>query len=415
MATESGVAAPSAGSAAQEVDDGTLELVGKKLGGTIAKSTPAESAEQKSERETAEALANETPEEKSAREAEETARANETPEQKTARETTERAELLANETPEEKTAREAEETAEAAANSPEALAAKKLAEENAQFVGVKLKDLPEPVRKRVEDVLNARIGKISADTKAEKARVEAEQTRLAARVEELSGELEEAKKGGSRAQVQIPGVHPLFLVGAESELDDRIRAIEEFEDFADRNRDGFNLPESENHDPKQPTWTAADIRARARELQREKDKVIPEARANFKTRAEKDTALKAQFPALFDRKSDEYRTAQTLAKTMPELRRHADMNELIARLILGGKALAALKPGAAAPVTRTAPIVPRKAPRVPGGGGPAKGSDLARHPADERPAASEAVKNVMKDPSNRKTFESAVGALIADL
>lgn len=299
---------------------------------------------------------------------------------------------------------------EPAAGEPEAgksaadKAAAKLADETKQFVAVKLKDLPEAVRTRVQSVIDARLGKISSDAKAEQARLET-------RVEELSDELEETKAKVGSAPVNIPGVHPLMLIGSEKELDDRLTRIEAFEDFADQYPEGYEGDGTE----KDPAWTAEQIRAKVRELKRERERIIPAARENLKARAVKDTELKTKYAALFDRKSEDYRSAQALVKLMPELNRHPDKNVLIARLILGEKALADLgKPKGGTPGTK-APVIVKKAPRVPGSGGPAKGSVVAGNPAGERPAADSAVRKVMQNPGDKRAFNSAVEALVGNL
>jgi hypothetical protein len=283
-------------------------------------------------------------------------------------------------------------------------AAAKLADETKQFVNVKLKDLPEAVRTRVQSVLDARIGKISADSKAEQARLET-------RVEELTDELEETKAKVGSAPVSIPGVHPLMLIASEKELDERLERIDAFEDFAEQYPEGYDGDGTE----KDPAWSAEQIRTKMRELKRERDRIIPAAKENLKVRAVKDAEVKAKYPALFDRKSEDYRSAQALMKLMPELNRHADRSVLIARLILGEKALAELgKPKTGKPGDKT-PVTVKKAPRVPGGGGTARGSVVARSSADDRPAADSAVQKVMKNPSDKNAFKGAVAALISDL
>ncbi len=292
---------------------------------------------------------------------------------------------------------EAAETDEAKA------AAAKLADETKQFVNVKLKDLPEPVRLKVQSVVDARIGKISADAKAEQARLES-------RVEELTDELEETKAKVGTAPVSIPGVHPLMLVASEKELDDRLARIDAFEDFADKYPEGYEGDGTEND----PAWTAEQIRTKMRELKRERDRIIPAARENIKARAVKDAELKAKYPALFDRKSEEFRSAQALMKLMPELNRHPDKSVLIARLILGEKALAELGKPKGKPGEKT-PVTVKKAPRVPGAGGAARGSVVTRTSGDEKPAAASAVQKVMQNPADKGAFKGAVAALIDDL
>lgn len=246
-------------------------------------------------------------------------------------------------------------------------ATKAYAADTAKLINAKLKDLPTEVRQKVQSVIDARMGAITAKERAK-------YDKLATRNDELENELAEAKKSGG-SPVNVPGVHPLFLAPSEAAVDAREEEIEKFEDWAADHPEGFNLEDSENYDPKQPSYTAAQISSRLRELNRERSRIIPAVRANFQKRAALDADVKKALPSLFDRKSDDYATAQAILKAQPELRRHADMNVLIARQILGEKALAALVKGTTAPAKSV--IAPKKAPRVPGSGGAAKGSVVA--------------------------------------
>lgn len=342
----------------------------------------------------------------------------ETAEQKTARETKEAAAAEAaeaddgtegEETDEEKTAREAEEAkATAAANTPEAKAAAAQAADTKKFVELKLKglDLPDETKKIVQGVIDSRIGFISVKAKAEQARLEA-------LVEQLSDEVEAAEKGKG-APINVPGIDPLYFVGSEQDLTARETEIESFLKFAALNPDGSEGDAAQGI----PPWSAEQIQQRRRELLRERDLVIPAVKKNFAARVTHDTELKAKLPSLFDRKSEEYRSAQALLKQIPELRRHPNVSVLLAQLILGAKALADVgkaktTPAAAAGTTGAAVI--RKAPRAPGGGGPGRGSVITGNSAGGKPAASEAMKQVMSKPGDKKAFEGAVGALLADL
>lgn len=388
MAKPTGEAAPS-NTAGIEVDDDIMSAAAGRLGVTLPKAAP------QNEPKPADETADEEPaDEESGDETPETT------EEKVAAEaaTAETAEADESEDGEKET-----EEAPAAGKVEADKAAAKLADETKQFVNVKLKDLPEAVRTRVQSVLDARIGKISADSKAEQARLET-------RVEELTDELEETKAKVGTAPVNVPGVHPLMLVASEKELDDRLTRIDAFEDFAEQYPEGYDGDGTE----KDPAWSAEQIRTKMRELKRERDRIIPAAKENLKARAVKDVELKSKYPALFDRKSEDFRSAQALMKLMPELNRHADKSVLIARLILGEKALAELGKPKGKPGEKTQVTV-KKAPRVPGGGGTARGSVVARSSADDRPAADSAVQKVMQNPSDKNAFKGAVAALIHDL
>ncbi len=408
MAKTKGEAAPKKPAMVEEdVSDDIMTAAASKLGvnldfkpesgGEAEASTEAPEAEEAGEAEdgeTAEADSTETAEEKTTRETAEAAAREESPEAKAARE------AEAEETDEEKDAREAEEAA--AAETPEAKDAAALAAETKKFVNLRLKDLPELTRKRVEAAIGARIGPVIGKSRAEQARLEA-------RVEELTDEVEEAKKSAT-APVNIPGVHPLELVATSAELDTRLEQIDAFEEFAADNPDGTE------GDPAKgiPPWTPEQIRGKMRELKRERDRVIPAVRAKLQARASIDADLKKSYPALFDRKSEDYRSAQALLKQMPELRRHANANVLIAQLIQGAKALAdkAKLPAAG---SKPAATEPRKAPRVPGAGSSGRGSPISTPAGAGKTNAAAAITRLNQNPGDRGAYNEAVMATVGEL
>lgn len=281
--------------------------------------------------------------------------------------------------------------------SDEEKAKRALAQENADYIAANLKNLPPELKKQVQGVLDKRIGKITA-------KAHAETDRLSARVEELATELEEAKAAKPAAAPALPGVHPLMLAESETVLEEHLSQIEAFEDFAADNPDGFEGDQAKGL----PAWTPDQIRKQLRELRRVRERVIPAARANLQARAVQDAELKKTFAPMFDRKSEDYRSAQALLKTMPELRRHPNASVLVARLILGERALAALTK----PAAKSKPLaaVIRKAPRVPGGGAPAKGGALDAQRGQGTDSAS-AVKNYMKAPSSGGLAAAVAGFL----
>lgn len=292
--------------------------------------------------------------------------------------------------------------------------AEKLNQETAKLLKTKLKDLPDDVRTTVQSFMDERTAQITGKAKSEN-------DRLGTRVTELTSELETLRDKGV-VPVVIAGVHPALLADSAEQIDQEVEQMEEFEDWAERFRDGFNLPDADNHDPKQPSYTADQIRQQLRTVQREKDRVIPAARAKLTDRQKTDEKIKAAMPALFDPRSAEYARAQALLKAQPYLRSRADQNVIIAQQILGERALQQLqqrqapgkKPGNSAPnaagkkpVAGAAPI--KRAPRAPGDGAPAHGSPLDRE--DQRPAASAAVKQFTKT-RTKTDLRSAVGALL---
>lgn len=284
------------------------------------------------------------------------------------------------------------------------------AAETAKQVRAKLKDLPEAQRKLVQSVIDERIAQITGKAKADN-------DRLGATVTELTAEVEQLRKDGP-VPVQIAGVHPALLAETPAQIDQELDKIEQFIDWADLNRDGYNLPDSDNYDPKQPTFTAEQIRARLREVNREKDRVLPQARQKLADRASEDAKLKAVLPALFDPRSAEFAEARKILAAQPHLRSRADQNLIIAQQILGAKALqqlqrAAPKPGNSATnagkSAAAAKPPARRAPRAPGDGAPAFGSPLDR--SGQQPAPTEAVEKFTKDKS-RAGLKNAVRGLM---
>lgn len=290
---------------------------------------------------------------------------------------------------------------------------KVLREEMAAALHSKLKDLPEETRKTVQSFMDERIGQITAKARSEN-------DRLGARVTELTGELDSVRKTGP-VPVVIPGVHPALLADSTEQIDKHVDQLDEFEDWAETNREGFNLPESEGYDEKQPSYTGEQIRARLREVRRDRERVIPAARAKLTERAKVDEGLRAVLPAMFNAAAPEYAQAQAILKAQPHLRSRADQNLVIAQQILGQKALqqlqkrpaaAAKKPGDKAPNTGPRPAIAapaRRAPRAPGDGAPALGSPLDQ--PGQQPAADSAVKRFTKT-GDRRDLVKAVGALV---
>jgi transposase len=281
--------------------------------------------------------------------------------------------------------------------------AKALSAEHAQLVNAKLKDLPKEIRGRVQSILDGRIGGILKKHTSEKAQLEEQ-------VSGLSAELEEAKSSRGGAVI-VPGVHPLFTADNEAVIEQRIEAIEAFEDWADKYKDGY---EGDGTD-KDPSYTADQIRARLREVRRERDRVVPAARANLAKRRELDAKVREFYPQLFDPKSPDYLARQRILKTMPELRRFADASVLVLQQVLGERALTELLQKRKAPDKdkggrKGSDEQPprRKAPRAPGSGGAAKGSVVVHR--KEAPATSEAVKK-FTETRTRASLVDAVGAI----
>jgi hypothetical protein len=296
---------------------------------------------------------------------------------------------------------EGEGEGEEAAPTPEELKAKAaadaLAAENAKLVATALKDLPEDTRKRVQAVIDSRIGKVIAKERAKT-------DEATARISELETALAEAEASKGTAPVAVPGVHPLMFAKSESELDTRLQQIDAAEEFFIRHEDGYEG----NGTPEDPPISAADLKLRWRDLARERDRIIPAARQALRERTAHDATLRQTAPTFFDLKTEDGRALQATLKLMPELRRHPDATALAMQFVLGQRALAALKAKAAAPAAAVKPA-PKKAPRLPGTGSPAKGADAA--PSRSASAAPAAMQK-LSSATDTRGVQSAVAEML---
>lgn len=279
-------------------------------------------------------------------------------------------------------------------------------EETTKIVSSRLKDLPAAQRKTVEAVIGERIAKISA-------RKQADVDRLKTRVVELNDELVTARKGGG-SKVALQNVHPTMLVETAEELNAYADTLEEHESMLEAVRDTGVEADAEKG---QPGYTAEQIRARLRDIRKERERILPAARDLLAKRQADAASVKAALPTLFDPTTDEYRQADKLRRQLPELRRHPDAETIIAKIVLGTIALEGLtkENGRRAPVRKTTSevrqttVTTRKAPRAPGRGSAALGSVLD-DPRQQQSDASGAVKTFMKT-RNRSDLVSAVRAI----
>jgi hypothetical protein len=395
--------------AGEDIGDDVMNEVASNLGGTLG---TAETPEVDGN----EGAAEETDEEKTAREAAEAGTAGageggeveETEEEKTAREAAEaEAAGAGEETAEKKATREAAEAESAASNPGKAekdAAAAQLAD--------KLKDATPEARAAAQAVIDGIIDGVVVKERAET-------TRLGARVTELAAELETAQK--AKGPTIVGSVNPVFMADDEAPIDAREAEIEEFERWAARNANGSNLPDAKDYDETKPSYTAEQIEQRLTQVLHEKKKILPAARANLQERAKIEKNLRIIYPAIFDPKAPEYAQVQQVLKVLPELKQFADHRVIALKQILGDRALADLlakrkkesspkgkieQPKGATPPKKTPP-------RAPGGGAPAKGGVL--DPRGKQAAAPDAVKKVMSNPGDKTAFRAAVGSLLTDL
>lgn len=265
-----------------------------------------------------------------------------------------------------------------------------------------LKKLPEGARKAAHAIIEKRIGKITAKAKAREAELDT-------RVAELESQLAEAREAaeGKPARATIVGtVHALLLDPSETAIADYIANVETFEDWVAAHEDGYE-PSAEDAAKGAKAISKAELRSRLRALQRERDKLVPQARDLLAKRATAEADARKIIPAFFDAKKPEYQAARTLLREQPELKRFPDHMVRAAEIVLGRKALAELRQAANQPKR---PAAPPRAPRAPGGNHPAKGGFEQRKPA-ARTDASSALKKFTKAPT-RETLESVAGDFI---
>ncbi len=267
-----------------------------------------------------------------------------------------------------------------------------------------LKKLPEAARAVAQSIINKRIGQITARTKADKAALDA-------RVTELETELAETKEiaeGKPRTATVVGGVHALLLDPSEDAIGKYIEGIEAFEDWAAEHADGYE-PTAEEFTKGARPASAGELRQRLRAVQREREQLVPKARAVITARTAHDTEAKKLIPALFDAKSPDYQAARSLLREQPELKRFPDYHLRVAEILLGRKALADLRTASAKKTTKPDAPAIKKAPRVPGSGGPAKGGVAERKQGGSD--APTAVTNAIKDPTQANKRAAALAVL----
>lgn len=266
-----------------------------------------------------------------------------------------------------------------------------------------LKKLPEAARKAAQSIIDKRIGRITAKTAAE---VQTLKQQLA----QAQAERDEAKaaaEGKPARAVMVDKVHPLLLDPSEDAIANYLAGVEKFEDWATLHEDGFEPSAEEIAQGYKPA-TKAEIRQRLREIQRERDKLVPQAREILGKRATAEAEARKLLPAFFDATKPEYQAARSLLREQPELKRFPDHMLRAAEIVLGRKALADLRAAAGKPPAKK-PATPPRASRVPGGGSPAKGGFGERRPTG--PDAPAAVKTFLRAPS-RENLAAAAGAFL---
>jgi hypothetical protein len=206
----------------------------------------------------------------------------------------------------------------------------------------------------VQEILDRRIGKEVRKRKELEEALENER----AYASELKSKLDEA--GTAAPAVTDNSVHPLMLVGDERELMKRERQIDEFETWAMKHWDGYEGADEKTD----PSWTAEQIRETYATLRRERDRVIPQARALMAEKSRVDEAIgRKAYPALYDQRHKDHQIAQAFLRVVPSLRLLPNAMVLIGDMLAGERArVSGSKSTGAVPA---APARPPAAPRVP--------------------------------------------------
>jgi hypothetical protein len=173
--------------------------------------------------------------------------------------------------------------------------------------------------------IQRRIDKIHARGKeAEKAAV--------ARAEKAEAEL--ARRGTSEPAELPRGASPIHMAETEAELETLDAKLKQQEDVLFENLDGY---ESEDG---QTTFSAKEVRARHREVQRLRQEELPRARERVRQRAKVDQILvREHYPELLDAKSEASQARERILKSFPGLKSHPFVNVIIGQLLAGEKAL----------------------------------------------------------------------------
>ena len=203
-----------------------------------------------------------------------------------------------------------------------------------------LKGLPEDVQARI----NKRIGKSvrkqrEAEERAEAA--EAEKQDLQERLDALEQDSAETQAGVAASRL---GVSEVFLAETEAKIDAYERRLEQVEDFCETHKDdGYEGTGTEDD----PSFTAAEIRARLRQVQRELRRDVPRARELLTKQQARDAAAKKLYPELGDSKSDVSLELRRMKRMLPGLRMLPGAALLVADMLAGRKAreAAAKAPG----------------------------------------------------------------------
>jgi hypothetical protein len=180
---------------------------------------------------------------------------------------------------------------------------------------------PEETEEAKADPVQKRIDKLTAQKKS----AEEEVTKL----KESIAEYEKAPK---KEIVLTPSPKdPLSDILSVEDLTKRSEAVERMREHCLRNPDGFSY----QHEGKEVFVDAAEVREHIVDTDRLLRKDIPARQKWLDTHSQTNAEAKRVFPELFDSRTADYQTAQSMLAQLPELKRIPSYNYIIGCAIQG--------------------------------------------------------------------------------
>lgn len=158
--------------------------------------------------------------------------------------------------------------------------------------------------------------------------VKAEYEEKLALAEQRIAELETDAKAGAP---QLSGrVHPILLETDPAKIEALEKSYRDFEKWAAEHWDGYEATKEGEQ-----SWTAEQIRRRAKEIEQEREEIIPQARQLVQARQHWDGVAVKAYPELKDARSKEYQVARKFLTLVPELKKLPNAMMLIGDMLAG--------------------------------------------------------------------------------
>ena len=247
---------------------------------------------------------------------------------------------------------------------------------------------------KLQEKIDKRIGKEVAKRKVAEERLEAASEERKALSEQLS-DLQ------ASLSVGVQGVHPMFLVDSESEIDNRENEIMRFRSWARKNKHGYDGSGT----PEDPSYTAEEIETRLEQLEDERQVILPRARKIVAARAKNDSHVKTLYPELLDRSSDEFQVMQSFLRQVPGVKRLANVKILIGDMLAGERIRT--KTNRKAKTGKSAEKAPA-APKVPDGGSSSGQGSIGKKSKKNAGGHKKAVKQFVESGGSTENLEKVI-------